>query len=303
MAIFGINLKWFDGFFLSMLATTIIVVSIDWNGYRVCEYPLHIWLVVDYAVVFGFRLLIFVDHGLTAATWMGATPTHMLVSFYGRMLVLSCLAIVMYPFLWAWTVIGTLWFTSAGSCLPEEGQKWGFLIWLLFSYCGLISVACISASKWLIYRQAHQFSPRGTMISELRVLAELIRAPERTIQASPSSQDPQTYIREMRIFHVGHNVMQNQKEAVESLIQQLPKFPLTGISSESNVCSICLDELETGTEVRGLPCAHNFHVDCIDQWLRLNVKCPHCRFSVFPQINLPENSNLGINTAVIEYIA
>ncbi|KAJ7297237.1 hypothetical protein O6H91_Y071400 [Diphasiastrum complanatum] len=133
----------------------------------------------------------------------------------------------------------------------------------------------------------------------MQVLAELIRAPERTIQASPSSQDPQTYIREMRIFHVGHNVMQNQKEAVESLIQQLPKFPLTGISSESNVCSICLDELETGTEVRGLPCAHNFHVDCIDQWLRLNVKCPHCRFSVFPQINLPENSNLGINTAVI----
>lgn len=31
--------------------------------------------------------------------------------------------------------------------LPEEGQKWGFLIWLLFSYCGLIGIACISIGK------------------------------------------------------------------------------------------------------------------------------------------------------------
>lgn len=31
--------------------------------------------------------------------------------------------------------------------LPEEGQKWGFLIWLLFSYCGLVCIACLSTGK------------------------------------------------------------------------------------------------------------------------------------------------------------
>ena len=36
---------------------------------------------------------------------------------------------------------------SFGSQLPEEGQKWGFLIWLVFSYCGLVCIACISAGK------------------------------------------------------------------------------------------------------------------------------------------------------------
>lgn len=31
--------------------------------------------------------------------------------------------------------------------LPEEGQKWGFLIWLVFSYCGLVCLACITTGK------------------------------------------------------------------------------------------------------------------------------------------------------------
>ena len=79
--------------------------------------------------------------------------------FCGRVVVLSILVLLLYPFLWAWTVIGTLWFSSAKNCvcfipvlpfsvlfvnkllmhnainylqLPEVVKKWGFLIWLFF---------------------------------------------------------------------------------------------------------------------------------------------------------------------------
>ncbi|KAI5383509.1 hypothetical protein KIW84_070770 [Lathyrus oleraceus] len=67
--------------------------------------------------------------------------------FCGRVAVLSILGLLLYPFLWAWTIVGTMWFRSAKSYLPEEGQKWGFLIWLLFSYCGLLCIACMSVGK------------------------------------------------------------------------------------------------------------------------------------------------------------
>ncbi|KAI4975193.1 hypothetical protein ZWY2020_048800 [Hordeum vulgare] len=76
------------------------------------------------------------------------------------------------------------------------------------------------------------------------------------------------------------------REAVEALIQELAKFMLKAVPTDCTECPICLEEFKVGNEVHGLPCAHNFHVECIDQWLRLNVKCPRCRCSVFPNLDL-----------------
>ncbi|KAF5198667.1 E3 ubiquitin-protein ligase sis3 [Thalictrum thalictroides] len=56
----------YDGFFLSMLATSVIIVAINWKRYHLCTHPLHMWIVADYTTVFVFRLLMFVDNGLAA---------------------------------------------------------------------------------------------------------------------------------------------------------------------------------------------------------------------------------------------
>ncbi|XP_044961260.1 probable E3 ubiquitin-protein ligase ATL44 [Hordeum vulgare subsp. vulgare] len=43
-------------------------------------------------------------------------------------------------------------------------------------------------------------------------------------------------------------------------------------------CAICLAEFTDGESVRVLPrCGHNFHVVCVDAWLRTCGTCPSCR--------------------------
>ena len=46
---------------------------------------------------------------------------------------------------------------------------------------------------------------------------------------------------------------------------------------EADKCTICLSEFEVEEDVRRLPCMHLFHVECVDQWLGQNKRCPICR--------------------------
>ncbi|XP_062585308.1 E3 ubiquitin-protein ligase Arkadia-like [Saccostrea cucullata] len=45
-------------------------------------------------------------------------------------------------------------------------------------------------------------------------------------------------------------------------------------------CTICLSEFEMEEDVRRLPCMHLFHIQCVDQWLTTNKKCPICRVDI-----------------------
>ncbi|KAI8741766.1 uncharacterized protein LOC106061735 isoform X1 [Biomphalaria glabrata] len=46
---------------------------------------------------------------------------------------------------------------------------------------------------------------------------------------------------------------------------------------EKPQCNICLSDYQDGDEMRNLPCKHNYHVVCVDQWLKINATCPICR--------------------------
>jgi hypothetical protein len=41
-------------------------------------------------------------------------------------------------------------------------------------------------------------------------------------------------------------------------------------------CTVCLDDIESGTRVVTLPCAHLYHIDCIAAWLDKKNVCPQC---------------------------
>ncbi|XP_056595905.1 uncharacterized protein si:ch211-59o9.10 [Triplophysa dalaica] len=45
-------------------------------------------------------------------------------------------------------------------------------------------------------------------------------------------------------------------------------------------CQICFSEYKKNERLRMLPCLHDYHVKCIDRWLKENATCPICRADV-----------------------
>ncbi|RWR91438.1 zinc finger protein [Cinnamomum micranthum f. kanehirae] len=60
-------------------------------------------------------------------------------------------------------------------------------------------------------------------------------------------------------------------------------FPgLAGCGEDDTKCSICQEEYEAGDEMGKLGCEHRYHLDCINQWLRLKNWCPICKAAASP---------------------
>ena len=41
-------------------------------------------------------------------------------------------------------------------------------------------------------------------------------------------------------------------------------------------CGICMDSFNDGEKINKISCQHIFHIDCLNQWISTNKKCPLC---------------------------
>ncbi|XP_066555087.1 E3 ubiquitin-protein ligase RNF6 [Amia ocellicauda] len=66
------------------------------------------------------------------------------------------------------------------------------------------------------------------------------------------------------------------KEQIDNLSTRT--YGLASLEGElGRTCSVCINEYAQGNKLRRLPCAHEFHIHCIDRWLSENNTCPICR--------------------------
>ncbi|XP_037538550.1 E3 ubiquitin-protein ligase CIP8 [Nematolebias whitei] len=60
-------------------------------------------------------------------------------------------------------------------------------------------------------------------------------------------------------------------------IQRFPTKSFRSSTSGNMQCQICFCDYTDGEKLRILPCFHDYHIQCIDQWLKDNNTCPICR--------------------------
>ncbi|XP_061523095.1 E3 ubiquitin-protein ligase RNF6 [Phycodurus eques] len=66
------------------------------------------------------------------------------------------------------------------------------------------------------------------------------------------------------------------KEQIDNLATR--SYGQASLEGEAGrACSVCINEYAQGNKLRRLPCAHEFHIHCIDRWLSENNTCPICR--------------------------
>ncbi|KXZ55788.1 hypothetical protein GPECTOR_2g1338 [Gonium pectorale] len=78
---------------------------------------------------------------------------------------------------------------------------------------------------------------------------------------------------------------------------RLPRPPGAHAGETKRTCAICLENYEEGEKIRVLPCAHRFHMSCIDQWLGGRRFCPLCKHDAAQPLPLPEQHHSGTGGA------
>ncbi len=65
-----------------------------------------------------------------------------------------------------------------------------------------------------------------------------------------------------------------------------------GIHDDSGkCCAICIDNFGNGDIVRELPCKHEFHASCVDEWLKTTPLCPMCKCGMREAPASPQNQS------------
>mmetsp|Transcript_18649 Transcript_18649/g.31342 ORF Transcript_18649/g.31342 Transcript_18649/m.31342 type:complete len:266 (+) Transcript_18649:257-1054(+) len=78
-------------------------------------------------------------------------------------------------------------------------------------------------------------------------------------------------------------------------LEEIKKLPILtygsiAVGSVNAECSVCLEDFNNADQVNSLPCGHHFHTGCIRSALKVNNKCPYCRF-VMPARSRPSQDS------------
>jgi hypothetical protein len=75
--------------------------------------------------------------------------------------------------------------------------------------------------------------------------------------------------------YINENIQTNP-EILNNKLKKLKKYKC----KEDANCTICLEKISKNTEIYKLECKHNFHSNCLEDWLKEKLSCPICRKNI-----------------------
>ncbi|KMZ56707.1 hypothetical protein ZOSMA_92G00720 [Zostera marina] len=88
----------------------------------------------------------------------------------------------------------------------------------------------------------------------------------------------------LSVHHLHHDRRRNLVNALdhrhmlsEEIISKYLRKSQANSSQENSSCSICQEQILKTETIVVLDCGHDYHFDCLKQWLLIQNKCPNCR--------------------------
>ena len=70
------------------------------------------------------------------------------------------------------------------------------------------------------------------------------------------------------------NMINDNKKNVGLTIEQYRQIKKMKIGISVKMCGICRNNYVKDELINRLPCKHIFHIDCLQDWLKINDTCP-----------------------------
>lgn len=246
---------------LAALVYSKVDLCLEWEYFGSCHWPIHQWLMVSYIMVVAFRIsnLVGTSHDQEGTNFLlnlrqkGRVPRLLMSLTWGAAL----------PFFACWTVSGTVMLRDihqhTPDCLPPGTSLWFVGFWQLLSYLWIGVHVALGIVAWVLERRVR--SAEGN-------LREL--------------EDPDVVARWGRVSDLpGYDSLASFGSAglkpadIAALPSEIHSDP-----EDETECSICLNDIALGDQIRTTECGHKYHRCCLDLWLLRRGDCPLCKQEV-----------------------